>query len=59
MILLGEDGLLYCWAWTSKTTRGIHPRALELCPQQFSEGIAQLSSSSLRTTVLTHSGKMA
>ena len=59
MILLGEDGLLYCWAWASKSTRGIHPRALELCPEQFSEGILKLSSSMLRTTVLTHGGKMA
>eukprot|EP01047_Picozoa_sp_COSAG01_P044543 COSAG01_NODE_4037_length_5412_cov_5.603614_3_plen_1060_part_01 len=58
LILLGENGVLYCWEWNSDV-RGLHPRALELCPEQLSEGIVSVASSALRTTVLTTSGKMA
>ena len=44
LILLGENGLLYCWSWSGRV-RGIHPRALELCPEQQSNEIHSAVSS--------------
>lgn len=61
LILLGENGVLYSWHWDGSdgAVRGLHPRALELCPEQLSEGIKAVASSPLRTSVLTNKGKLA
>ena len=56
MLVLSEQGALYAWEWGT-ARRGRHARAAKLCAE--GDQIVEISASTLRTSVLTASGKVA